>query len=287
MSRHVKLLCVGLRGLDADLIQVEVVAKDQLGPFQLQGLPESRERETRVRVRSALQQIGLDLDERAVTVTLQPPELAKHAVVDLAVAVALLVALGRVSLEVVNGSIFLGELSLTGALRPVRGVLPLLRGATALGIQRAVVPRGNAREAAQVAGIEVLVADHLADVLRHLQAGALLAGAWKPPPFAPHPEPGSPDLAEIRGQVEAQRALEIAAAGGHSLLLIGPQGSDSIQLARRLPTILPLLSIEEAMEVTSMASVTGLLKADQGFLSMRPVSCAASYGECGGIAGWW
>jgi magnesium chelatase family protein len=270
VSRHVKLLSVGLRGLDADLIQVEVVAKDQLGPFQLQGLPESRERETRVRVRAALQQLGLDLDERAVTVTLQPSELAKHAVLDLAVAVAVLVVLGRVSVETVNGSIFLGELSLTGALRPVRGVLPLLRGATALGIRRAVVPRSNAREAAQVAGIEVLVAAHLGEVVEHLQAGALLETTRKPPPFKSQPEPGSPDLAEIRGQVEAQRALEIAATGEHSLLLIEPPGSNSIQLARRLPMILPPLSIEEAMAVTSIASVAGLLKSDQGLISTRP-----------------
>jgi magnesium chelatase family protein len=198
VSRHVKLLSVGLHGLDADLIQVEVLAEDQPGPLQLKGLPEGRERETRIRVRAALQQLGLDLDERAVTVTFHPPELARNAIVDLAVAVALLVVLDRVPVEAVTGLIFLGELSLTGALRPIRGILPLLRGATALDIRRAVVPRGNAHEAAQVAGIEVLVADHLADVLRHLQAGALLEGAGTPPPFKPQPASGSPDLAEIR-----------------------------------------------------------------------------------------
>jgi magnesium chelatase family protein len=271
MNRQVvKLLAVGLHGLDADLIQVEVTAGAQPGPFQLKGLPEGRERETRVRVRAALQQIGLDPGEHAITVTFHPAELAKNAIVDLAVAVAVLVALGRVPVEAVNGSVFLGELSLTGALRPMRGVLPMLRGAAARGIRRALVPRGNAREAAHVVGIEVLVAAHLGEVVEHLRTGQLLEPAGAPPPFKPPAEPGSPDFADIRGQFDARRALEIAAAGEYSLLLIGPPGSAKTMLARRLPTILPPLSIEEAVEVTSISSVAGLLQSDQRSLSSRP-----------------
>src|SRR5262249_38945258 len=160
--------------------------------------------------------------------------------------------------------------SLTGAVRPVRGVLPALRGAAARGITRAVVPRDNAREAAAVPGIEVRVAEHLGQVLDHFAKGAPLDGPGEGPSFVPEFGPAMMDLADIRGQEGARRALEIAAAGGHNLLFVGPPGAGKIMLARRLPTLMPPMSLDEALEVTAIHSVAGLLNAERGMIMSRP-----------------
>jgi magnesium chelatase family protein len=260
-----------LIGLDAYPIQVEVDSGRGPASFQLVGLPEASVRESRVRVRAALHQIGIDLDEYVITVNLGPADLKKSGgAFDMAIAAATLGALGRIPPASLEGTALLGELSLTGAIRPVRGVLPALRGAASRGIRRAIVPRENAREAASVPGTEVRVAEHLSEIARYFKSGTPLDGPGDPPVFRPVPAPGNIDLADVRGQHAARRALEIAAAGGHNLLMIGPPGSGKTMLARRLPTIMPPLTAVEALELTAVHSVAGLLPADQGIVASRP-----------------
>src|SRR5262245_6217477 len=179
-------LTFSLIGLDAHPIRVEVDSGRGLAAFHLVGLAEASVRESRVRVRAAIQQIGFNLAEYVITVNLGPADLKKSGgSFDLAIAAAALGALGKVPAEALHGTALLGERSLTGAIRPVRGVLPALRGAVAAGVTRAIVPRTNAREAASVPGILVMVADHLSEIVRHFETGAPLDGPGDPPSYAP------------------------------------------------------------------------------------------------------
>lgn len=263
----VGVLSVALTGLDAHLVRVAATNGEGAPGLLLMGLPEHQAREARVRVRAALQQIGVEIFEHALTVTFEPKDLPVSSALDLSIALAVLVALGEISPEQLDGLVVLGELSLTGTLRPVRGVLPALRGAVAQGIRRAIVPTSNAREASHVEGLEVLVAEHLGDVIRHLREGAPLEPAAEPSRFESAGD--QLDLIHLRGQQAARRALEIAAAGAHSLLMIGPPGSAKTTLARRLPGLLPPMSKDEALTITEIYSVAGLLRSEHGLISHR------------------
>lgn len=275
-----------LIGLDAHPIRVEVDSGRGLPNFFLVGLPEASVRESRVRVRAALHQVGVNLSEFVITVNLGPADLKKSGGgFDLAIAAATLGALGKIPTDGLADVALLGELSLTGALRPVRGVLPALRGAVARGVTRAVVPRDNAREAASVPGIQVGVCDHLSAVIQHFATGAPLDGPGAPPDYTPVFAPGNMDLSDVRGQHHARRALEVAAAGAHNLLFMGPPGAGKTMLARRLPTIMPPLTLDEALEVTAIHSVAGLLTADRGILAMRPFRAPHHTVSAAGLVG--
>ncbi len=265
-------LSLSLVGLDAQLIHVEVDSGRGPTSFHLVGLPEASVREARVRVRAALEQTGLDIDEYVLTVNLSPADVKKSGGgLDVAIAVGILGALGKVPADAAQGTLLLGELALSGHIRPVRGVLPALFAAAARGVRRAIVPKANEREAYAAEGIEVLVADQLADVLGFLSGETPLS----PPAPVARRDPAERvslgiDLAEVRGQHAARRALEIAAAGGHNVILMGPPGAGKTMLARRMPTILPELTAEEALTVTAIHSVAGTLPAGMGLLSERP-----------------
>lgn len=259
-----------LLGLDAHLVRVEVASTRGPAFFQMVGLAEAAVRESRVRVTSALARLSVLLDEFAITVNLAPADLRKSgAVLDLAISLAILSAIDHIAAELLSETLLLGELSLDGRLQPIRGVLPLLLGAKRDGFRRAIVPSGNRAEAGLVEGIDVFVAEDVAGVIAHLAGKHSLP---RPPVthFAPSPTECALDLMSVRGQSAARRALEIAAAGHHNLLFVGPPGAGKTLLARMLPSILPPLSYDEALELSAIHSVVGLIDAEQGMVTKRP-----------------
>jgi len=260
-----------LVGLEAHAVRVE--ASSTRGPsfFQLVGLAEAAVRESRVRVQSALAGMGILIDEYAITVNLAPADLRKSAAaLDLAIAVAVLGAIGKLPTGALSELLLIGELSLDGRVCSIRGVLPQLEGARARGTRAAIVPRENAAEAGLVSGLEVFVTGSLEEVVDHLAGRRRLSRARRTEFKPSSGETVQGDLSEVRGQHVARRALEIAAAGGHNLLLLGPPGGGKTLLARLLPTILPPLTFDEALETTAIHSVAGLVDADRGIVSERP-----------------
>ena len=243
-------------GLEAPEVLVEVHLANGLPGITLVGLPETAVRESRERVRSALVNAGFDFPLRRITLNLAPADLPKEGGrFDLPIALGILVASGQIPAATLAETECAGELALDGALRPVAGVLPLALATRRAG-RRLIVPRANADEAALAGGLEVLPADHLLEVVAHLLGQAPIAPHRAPRP-AEAPLAGA-DLAEVRGQHQARRALEVAASGGHNLLLAGPPGTGKTMLASRLPGILPPLTEDETLEVAAVRSVCGL-----------------------------
>lgn len=243
-------------GLSAPAVTAEVHVAGGIPAFNLVGLVETAVRESRERVRAAIQQCGIEWPSRKITVNLAPADLPKAGSrFDLAIAIGILAAAGHVPVGALAATEFLGELAFSGALRPVPGVLPALLAARADG-RVSIVPQASAAEAALPGPGFARVAGDLGAVLRHLDGSAPLAA----PPAAPAAasEAWPDDLADVRGQARARRALEIAAAGAHHVLLVGPPGTGKTMLARRLPGLLPALSPAEALEVAAVRSLVGL-----------------------------
>ncbi len=243
-----------LAGIDAPLVTVEAHLSNGLPSLSIVGLPEAAVKESKDRVRGALLTAGFEFPARRITINLAPADLPKEGGrFDLPIALGILAASGQIAGSDLARFEFLGELALSGELRPVRGVLPVVIQAREAG-RTLLVPLANGAEAGLVEDVEVLVADHLLDVCAHFNGSRPLAVAQQHRDGSEIPAAQN-DLADVRGQQHAKRALEVAAAGGHSLLMCGPPGTGKTLLASRLPGILPLMSEAEALEAAAVASI--------------------------------
>jgi magnesium chelatase family protein len=267
-----RICSAAVLGIDAYPVDVEVDISNGLPSFATVGLPHGAVREGRERVGAALANAGFQLPLKRITVNLAPADIRKDGSgLDLPIALGVLVASGQIQGEGLRGLMVAGEVGLEGDLRPVRGALPMALAARAAGCRGLLLPHENLAEAAVVEGLEVCGARTLVEVCAHVAGDLALAAARvNVPALMAEPHRDDCDFSDVRGQPAAKRALEVAAAGGHNLLLIGPPGAGKTMLARRLPTILPSMTLDEALETTKIHSVAGVLESGRSLCILRP-----------------
>ncbi len=259
-------------GVDAYAVHVEVDVSFGFPSFSMVGLPDATVRESRDRVRAAIRNSGLEFPPHRITVNLAPADVRKAgSSFDLPIALGILAGCGCVTRRVIDDTVVLGELSLDGRINGIRGVLPVAVSTRQSGLRRLLLPPQNALEASIVEGLEVCTARSLNEAIQTLNLPEAAPIFVRPAaPDVDEAPPCDGDMADVRGQLLPRRALEIAAAGGHNLLLVGPPGGGKTMMARRLPGILPSLSFDEALECTAIHSVAGMLPHGGGLLAARP-----------------
>lgn len=258
---------VAFRGIETLSVSVQVHMASGLPSMQIVGLADKAVTESRERVRAALSSMGLALPPKRIAVNLSPADIAKEgAHFDLPIALALLVAMGVLPTDLAEDALVMGELSLDGSILPVAGVLPAAIAASA-GQLRLICPAANGPEAVWADGLEIIAAPSLPALINHLRGSQLISPPRQKPAIT---QRRSRDMADLKGQETARRALEIAAAGGHNLLMIGPPGAGKSMLAARLPGLLPPLGPDESLEVTMIHSLVGEVPPDEGLVTERP-----------------
>jgi magnesium chelatase family protein len=281
---------IALTGLTGHVIDIEAHIAASLPAFTIVGLPDASLQESRDRVRAAVASSGMQWPQRRITVNLSPASLPKSGSgTDLGIAVSVLSAAKLIEARAVGDAVYLGELGLDGRVRPVRGVLPAVAAAVSAGFSHVVVAAGNADEARLVPGARIRAVSTLAELAHDLgnddarPSGSLEAVHAVSTAVGPSAPLG--DMSDVRGQADARWALEVAAAGGHHLLLAGPPGAGKTMLASRLPGILPPLAADDALAATSVHSLAGTLDASQGLMSRPPFEAPHHSSSAASIVG--